>query len=493
MSEKQSSYRQIFKATSLFGGVQVFNILISVIRSKFVAVLLGTSGVGIMSLLQSTTSLISTIASLGLDTSAVREISEANGTNNTIRISRVITVFRRWIWATGLFGATITFFMAPWLSEWTFGNRDYTMAFIWLSITLLFGALSSGQTTLLHGLQKLKEMAMANMVGAVIGLAISIPLYYWLGLKGIVPTMILSSITALFLTWKYSRNIKVEKMAISLSETVNNGLGMAKLGFLITLSASINMLMSYLINAFVSRTGSLDDVGLYQAGWSITNKYVGLVFTAMVVDYFPRISKINHDNVQVREVVNQQSEIAILILSPILVLLLSTAPIVIHILYTKDFLPVVVFIEWFTLGVLFRALGWALGFIPLAKGDAKLYFWKEILNSVIILATCIAGYYFGGLEGLGISFAINNFLIYIIMQWICRIKYDFHFSSELRKIFIFHFLLCTLAFLFTYFLGFPWAYLSGGVLFLIVGWHSWKTLDNKMDLKLLIKNKLGKK
>lgn len=446
-----------------------------------------------MSLLQTTTNLIGTLTSLGIDISAVRDISEANGTNDAKRIARVITVFRRWIWVTGILGAGITLGMAPLLSEWTFGNRDYTMAFIWLSSTLLLGALCTGQITLLHGLQKLKQMAKANIIGAVIGLLISIPLYYWFGIKGIVPTMILSTITALLISWKYSRNIKVEKVPISLKETMFDGLGMIKLGFIITLSSSINILVTYLVNAFISRTGSLGDVGLYQAGWNITNKYVGLVFTAMIIDYFPRLSKINSDNSKVSEVVNQQSEIAILILSPILILLLSTTPLVINILYTKEFLPVVTFIEWVMLGILFRALGWTLGFIPLAKGDAKLYFWKEFLSSMIILTSNFAGYYFGGLEGLGISFAISNFLIYFFMQWICRHKYDFHFSSEFRKIFIFHFLLCTLAFLITYKLGFPWAYLSGAVLFLIVGWHSWKTLDKKLNLRKLISEKFGKK
>ncbi len=44
MSDQQSSYRQIMKATSIFGGVQVFQIIIQIIRSKFVALYLGPMG-----------------------------------------------------------------------------------------------------------------------------------------------------------------------------------------------------------------------------------------------------------------------------------------------------------------------------------------------------------------------------------------------------------------------------------------------------------------
>ena len=64
MQDNKSSYRSIFKATSLFGGVQVYQILIQIIKSKFVAVLLGPAGVGIMGLYQSGLQLIQQISSM---------------------------------------------------------------------------------------------------------------------------------------------------------------------------------------------------------------------------------------------------------------------------------------------------------------------------------------------------------------------------------------------------------------------------------------------
>lgn len=75
MEETKSSYRQIFKATGLFGGVQVLIILITLVRSKFAAIMLGTTGFGI-NLLNSPIALITTITGLGISYSAVRDISE---------------------------------------------------------------------------------------------------------------------------------------------------------------------------------------------------------------------------------------------------------------------------------------------------------------------------------------------------------------------------------------------------------------------------------
>ena len=89
MADSCSSYLQIFKATSLLGGIQVFNIFTSIIRSKIIAMLLGPTGIGISELFTSTTSLVGSLTNFGLGTSAVRNISEARGkTNDKGRISK---------------------------------------------------------------------------------------------------------------------------------------------------------------------------------------------------------------------------------------------------------------------------------------------------------------------------------------------------------------------------------------------------------------------
>ena len=194
MTEHQSSYRQIMKATSLFGGVQVFLIIIQVIRSKFVAILLGPDGMGISGLLYSTIGMIRGFTDFGLGTSAVKDIAAANSTEDQEKISRVVIVIRRLVWLTGTFGALITIVLSSWLSQITFGNHNYTLAFIWISITLLFNQLSSGQVVLLQGMRKLQNLAKANLAGSTLGLIVTVPLYYILGIDGIVPGIIATSL-----------------------------------------------------------------------------------------------------------------------------------------------------------------------------------------------------------------------------------------------------------------------------------------------------------
>ena len=152
MANQESTYRQIFKATGIFGGVQVFNILINIIKSKVIAILLGPAGIGLYGILNSTIEVLKSVTGLGLGVSAVKDISEAAATDDITHVSHTLKTLRRWIYFTGSFGCIITLLLAPQLSQWIFGEDYYTWMFRWLSVVLLFSALSSGQTAALQGI-----------------------------------------------------------------------------------------------------------------------------------------------------------------------------------------------------------------------------------------------------------------------------------------------------------------------------------------------------
>ncbi|MDE6171060.1 MAG: hypothetical protein K2F68_07880, partial [Duncaniella sp.] len=67
--------RTVFKTMGLFGGIQVFSILCGLVRTKLVAVWLGTSGVGMFAIFTSALTLVSNLSQLNLRTSAVRTIA----------------------------------------------------------------------------------------------------------------------------------------------------------------------------------------------------------------------------------------------------------------------------------------------------------------------------------------------------------------------------------------------------------------------------------
>ena len=281
---EKSSYRSIFKATSLFGGVQFYQILMDIIRSKFIAILLGPAGVGIQGLYSSATQLIQNMTSFGLSSSAVRNVAEANASGDKLRMSKVVYALRRLVWLTGLLGMIVVIVFSPLLSNTSFGDSAHIIAFIIISITLLLAQLSAGQKVILQGTRKLKWLAKSSAIGATLGVLISVPLYYWLGVKGIVPNIVITAISTLLLSWYFSRKVEIQSVIMTNKEVFTIGKSMMILGIAMSLSHLLSFASSYIIRAFIRMMDGVEVVGLYSAGFLLMGQYTGLVFKAMGTD-----------------------------------------------------------------------------------------------------------------------------------------------------------------------------------------------------------------
>ena len=430
-----SSYRSIFKATSLFGGVQVYNILIGIIKSKIIAVLLGTTGMGVLGLYQSTISFIQGLTSMGLGQSAVRDVSEANATGNTERISRTVAVLRKLVWLTGLIGMGICLLLSPVLSKFTFGNYDYTIPFILLSAILLLDQVRIGQGVLLQGLRRLKDLAKASTIGATLSLVISVPFYYLLKVDGIAPTLLLTSVSYLLVNWCFAKKTNIPKKHVSLKTSLQDGRLMMKMGTVMTINSIIVLGVAYLLRWFIRVQGGIEEVGLFTAGFTIVNTYAGMVFNAMATDYYPRLAAVNHDNDKGNLIINQQIEIATLVIAPLMVLCIVFMPLVIKILYSDQFLQANVFIIWASAGIIFKAISWALSYNFIAKGKAHQFIINEVSAKLYSLPLQFGCYYFMGLKGLGIAFLLSYFLYSIQLYIVSRYQHNYSFSASFGEVF----------------------------------------------------------
>jgi O-antigen/teichoic acid export membrane protein len=488
VSDNQQSYRKVLNATSLFGGVQVINIIISLVRSKVIALLIGPIGMGISNLLLTTMELINGLTNLGLERSAVKDISLANTNSNSKSVAKTISILKKLVWLTITIGVILMIALSPWLSEIAFGNKDYTISFIWISIALLFKQLSSSQLAILQGLRKLQYLAKANLLGNFIGLLITLPLYYFFRIDAIVPAIIIATFMSFIFTYYYSQKLDIAPVAISRKEAVSEGKGMINLGVMLSLSSMITLLVAYIIRIYIGSSNETEelgliDVGLYSAGFVILNSYVGIIFNAMGTDYFPRLSEIANDIIKLRKTVLEQAIVAILLITPIIVVFLAFAPLIIVILYSNEFSPIVAMVTWGILGMIFKAVSWSMGYMIIAKGDSKVFIKTAIGFNAILLLINIVGYHYGGLEGIGISFFIYYIIHFIAIRIITYYRYDFYFEKGFYKIFTFTVIMCLIAFLIT-FISIPvLKYLLMTGIIIVSCLYSYKQLDKKIGLK----------
>ena len=490
MSEENNEFKEGLKTTSLFGGVQVFKILISIVNSKFVALLLGPTGMGISGLLSSTTGLIGAATNFGLGTSAVRDVSKSYASGDIYHFNRTVSIFRRLVWGTGLLGLLVCFVLSPIWSNLTFGNSDFTWAFALLSITFLLGQISSGQSVVLQGTRNFKLMAKSGIIGSILGLLTGIPLYYLFGYDGIVPAMLLSSVTGLMLTTYFARTVKTEKVDLSPKDVFKGGKTMLNMGFFISVQAFLNILCAYLVRIYIGRTGSIADVGLYNSGFSIINTYVGMVFTAMGTEYYLRLSTYIDDDIKFSNAINQQMELSFLLLSPLIAAFLVLGELAIIILYSTKFLEATLMIAFGVFGIFLKVPGWCLGFTFLAKGDSKAFFFNELCAEIYFLILNVLFYHLWGLNGLGFSFVINYLIYCIQVTVVAHIRYNYNIDKAVLRFFAPQFFINLIILLTVVFMPSVYKYLFGTIIVVLSAYLSYRELQKRFDVTTYIKSKI---
>ena len=450
MSDSKTSYHRILKTTSLFGGIQFFTIIIAVIRTKFIAIFIGAEGMGIFSLLNSMINLVGGVTGLGIETSGIKHLSSRYKKDDLNTVATVITVLKKLAILTGILGCVLVIIFSKWLSQLTFGNFNHTLSFIFISITLLFRQVMMGHLVVFQGLRKMRLLAKTNLYGNGLGLLFSIPLYYYYRIDAIVPTIIIASLSAVLVSFYYSKQIPYPKSIISREQLSTEGKSIIRLGVLLTLSGLLTLLSSYLIQIFIGKLGGLEQVGFYNAGFTLLNSYVGIIFTVMSTDYFPRLAAVSADNDKVRNSVVQQSFVSILIITPIIILFLTCIPLIVKIIFTPQFNSIIPMVCFGIIAMLFRAVSWSMGYILIAKGDSKMFMRTAVMFNSISLLLNVLGYYYYGLEGLGISFLLYYFIHFFGLKLITKKRYGFYFESDFYSTYLICILMCVVTFLFRY-------------------------------------------
>ena len=85
----------------------MLNIAIGIVRTKAMAMLLGPAGFGLVGLYGSIADLTQSIAGMGINSSGVRQIAEAVGSDDTGRIALTTAVLRRTSIVLGVAGSCL--------------------------------------------------------------------------------------------------------------------------------------------------------------------------------------------------------------------------------------------------------------------------------------------------------------------------------------------------------------------------------------------------
>ncbi|MCM1021841.1 MAG: oligosaccharide flippase family protein [Muribaculum sp.] len=477
-----NSYKNIFRGMKIFGGVQAFQMFVSLLRGKFVSIFLGQGGMGISTLFTSSASTIQQLAALGVPIATARDV--AGSVNNVNALSRLVAASRLATSITGLLAAIGCAVFASTLSNFTFGTSDQTYNFIMLGAVVWLQMAGANEVALMQGMRQLKRLGRSSLAASAVGLCFAAPMYYLWGNSAIVPSLLVMA-TIAFGLYRYNSSQALRQVGIITFNGIkfgnmwNDARSLLSFGIILTSAAVATQATMYLANVFISSVGSYDDLGLYSAGSSICTQCIAMIFAAMAMDYFPRLVKCIQCRDEWLTAVQRQAELVALFASPIAIALIFAAPYVIEILFTDDFLPMTTMLRYMAAGIFLRSLSYPLGYITLAKGNKALYFCLEgiVCNIVFILAMCL-GYFAWGVNGLGIATIIIYGADTIVYYVVNRYAYGFRYGSACRRTLPILLLPVVLSLTASVALPTAWANVSVAILFIATSAYAIRKLNN---------------
>ena len=468
--EKKDGYQHTIKYLGIFGGAQGFSMLLNMLRTKITSVLLGVAGQSIIAISNRTIQMFSDCTGLSLAFSAVRRMSDAYENCDDTVVGHCVKVVRSIAFLTGLLGMLLMLAVTPFISEWIFGGSSdyYLTKLLLLSPVVMLMAISNGEIAILRGTRRLNKVAIYSLATSIISLAISVPLYLFVGLGGIFPAIFASAFlqmcVLLYFTLPHYR-YKVSPFSLNL---LREGVDMVKMGAGYIFASILTSSAMWLICALLSDLGNGESAGLFSAGFVMITLLPGILFAALDSEYYPRLSGVAAKTDIRNAMVNEQVEVQLLVQAPLLMAFVVAMPLLVPLFYDAEFVLAIAMAQFAMFGMFMRTMTYPISFLPLVNNDTLVFVVLESAYNILLVTLVVLGFLYDGYMGVGVGIAVAHTVDFVVVYSVARFKYGMRLSVEAVRYFMMQLPLFVAVIAVSMSYSCSWYYwLMGGVLVLV--------------------------
>jgi O-antigen/teichoic acid export membrane protein len=459
--------RKIVAAAFKTGSGSAGALAFGAIAVKTMALLLGPAGVGLFSLLRQTQQTLTLLGSFGGQTALVQGIASRDEQERAAFIGTSTLFFI----GGSVFVVLVLLGLAPWMAPLLFGDSSANAVQMvrWLALPTVAGIATAFFTGVLNGHKAISAVAWIQVVAGFAVAAAAYPMARMVRLERSVPLVMLLGIS-LSASALYGLIVSAKHGWLRLPSSRSDlwhapsARAFQSIGGTTVLTSVIATFAVLIIRAMVLKRQSLDAVGIFDVAWTLSMMYVMLILNSFNTYYLPTLSASRDD--ERRQLVEQTLRVCTLCMVPLVGLMIVCKPLLVFVLYSKQFGASLVMMRWMLIGDYLKITSWVLAIPMLAFADMKTFFWSELIsNSFLIAASYFALQSALGLEGIGISFVLLYAFYLGYTLWYARSKLGFSWSIP--------------AFLF---------WLGGFLLLCLVSYFCWNdsVFDWRSALKLLV-------
>ncbi len=404
--------------------LNVIKILSGFISNKVIAIYTGPSGIAMIGQFCNFISIVSVVASGGINSGVTKYIAEYHGNdlkiNKLIKVSFSITLFLTFITAL----IVLSFYKQ--LSLLLFGGYEYKNIFLLLPFFLIFISSNAFFLSLLNGFKDIKKYTLINVSSNISNLALIIFLSYYLKTLGVLLSLLLSNLIVFFvsiaLVKKYSWfnfsnfTVKYDKATV---------LRLFKYSLMAITTAITLPLTQILIRDYITQHMSIEAAGYWQSIGNISGIYLMFITSSLSFYYLPKLSELK-DAASIRREIFNGYKIILPIVGILLLLIFLFKTTIIKLIFTEKFLPMENLFPYYCLGDFFKIASWLISFLMIAKAMTGIYIIMEVIFSFSFVLLSIIFLNKFGLQGVTIAYCLNYLTYFISLVLLFRKLFFLH-------------------------------------------------------------------
>jgi len=288
--------KKILGTFSKISSANLINIIVGILKIKFLSVTLGTEGMGVLGQLLNINNFIIFLTTFGIPLGIVKYISEWESQDKYEEIYSLLKKIFLFSLFISVFISISIIIFAPYISILSFGSGKFKILIVFLAISFPFTVLTSLLESYLRGLKRYNEFVKVTIINTIVSSAVFVLFPLYLGVEGLEFSFLVSAIICtliylfFLLKWKI---ISLKRLLSKVTVNVNSPFwDILKLGFASLIIGCLSQISLLVIRRSIIEDFGLSVNGLYQSVLSVSNNYISFIYMALGVYYLPLFSQI---------------------------------------------------------------------------------------------------------------------------------------------------------------------------------------------------------
>lgn len=414
------------------GAGSVFNVIISIIRVKVVALVLGTNGIAVFGQLSNLTNISALLSHFGMPVGLVTEVSKERSKRNESKLRQLKTTYSCIVLVASLLASIFIYFFSGYINEIIFNDAKYERLIELVAVNTSFLGVALITPTILKADKKIKLLTLFTIFSSFINGLLTILLVLIYDLEGILYGMVIGNFIVIifgFLLLKRDQPFFMLQIKSLTFESFRSKFKVLSSYGLVSLGTSILLQLSNLgLKSLIIYKSSVHSAGLFQAAVSISNQYLPIVLTSLGAYLLPQLAE--NAGKRLNSEANNSLRAVLIMFIPVLILISLFSSFFMSLLYSDQFIEASMILSIILISDVLKITNRVLGTLIIAVKDFRAWIIGDLLAALFPLLSTLVLFEFFDVLAAPIAILFAYVLLFIFYALLLNIIHGIRLENK---------------------------------------------------------------